>query len=98
MYRSLCLARYYQVRAAGRTVLAVALLSTAVGVLSSEPQHQRNPAPPLAYTVTHTVLSRFPLGKGHEVEDIRWSPDGKKLAVAGEDGQVLLLPNRKTLW
>jgi dipeptidyl aminopeptidase/acylaminoacyl peptidase len=87
-----------QMQAAGRAVLVVALLTAAVGALSSDPQHRQKPQPALAYTVTHTVLNRYPLGKGEDVADIQWSPDGRKLAVAREDGQAVLLPDRKTLW
>jgi hypothetical protein len=43
------------------------------------------------------VLHLFPLDGSAPVSDLEWSPDGKALAVAREDGQVMLLPERRVV-
>jgi hypothetical protein len=92
------MATRHHVPAIRSPAVAAALLTLAIGVLSSETG--RNPArdPPSADSSAYTVFDRYPLAQTHAVEDIRWSPDGKKMAVAREDGQVLLLPDEVTLW
>lgn len=84
--------RCREARAVRPAALALALL--ALGSLSCE----RLPAPPPAYTVRRTPLERYPLGGVYQMAAIEWSPDGTKLAVARMNGEVLLLPERRTLW
>jgi dipeptidyl aminopeptidase/acylaminoacyl peptidase len=74
-----------------------ALLLALVGAIAraEEPQHRLG-AERSTFTVTKRVVARFLLPKGADVDDLQWSPDGKRLAVARAHGEVVLLPSWRT--
>jgi dipeptidyl aminopeptidase/acylaminoacyl peptidase len=73
-----------------------ALLVSASVAAGAAPQRRRQATAQTTHLPMRSALARFPLPKGKSVDDLQWSPDGRTLAAASHDGQVVLLPSGRT--